>query len=359
MRLYTAAGSIIALATSFASAPAEALTATVNCSQGQKISTAVAAGFDDIKVRGTCTERVEILVDDVTIEGKSGAKVIGQLFVNGAHRITIKNLAVEGAAPTPSGAGIQLDRGAAAVLDHVTVRSAEFGVVAIGNSYVEVLNGSLFENNIGDGVFVELGTGALVKDSTSRNNGDAGVTVRRGANVELVHNSIVNNVFFQVFTTEGGTVRLQGNTLTAAGDNGGLAVWGNATARLRGGNTITAQASAPALHIQRAGIFIQAAGHDIVNGPIGMASLGNADIEDAMINGDVTIDDHSVVTLRSNSTTVNGNIGLARDSGLSLEGPVIINGSVTCDGDESRLYSAEGIITGGVSDCPGFQANQP
>ena len=352
MRLYTAAGSIIALATSFASAPAEALTATVNCSQGQKISTAVAAGFDDIKVRGTCTERVEILVDDVTIEGKSGAKVIGQLFVNGAHRITIKNLAVEGAAPTPSGAGILLDRGAAAVLDHVTVRSAEFGVVAIGNSYVEVLNGSLFENNIGDGVLVELGAGALVKDSTSRNNGDAGVTVRRGANVELVHNSIVDNVFFQVFTTEGGTVRLQGNTLTAAGDNGGLAVWGNATARLRGDNTITSEAVA--LNMQRAGVFIQAAGHDIVNGPIGIFTLGNADIQDAVINGDVNIDDHSVVTLRSDSTTVNGNIGLARDSGLSLEGPVIINGSVTCDGDESRLYSAEGIITGGVSDCPGF-----
>ena len=109
-------------------------------------------------------------------------------------------------------------------------------------------------------------------------------------------------------------------------------------------------AEAVALHIQRAGVFIQAAGHDIVNGPIGMATLGSADILDAAINGDVNIDNHSVVNLRSASTTVNGNIDLARDSGLLLEGPVIINGSVTCDGDESRLYSTEGIVAGGVFD---------
>src|SRR5262245_39093364 len=144
---------LVGLGSAVIAVPAAAgtMSTTVDSSRGQKINDALNAGFDNVKVRGTCTERVEILVDDVTIEGKSGAKVIGQLFVNGAHRITIKNLAVEGAAPTPSGAGIQLDRGAAAVLDHVTVRSAEFGVVAIGNSYVEVLNGSLFENNIGDG----------------------------------------------------------------------------------------------------------------------------------------------------------------------------------------------------------------
>src|SRR5262245_14579288 len=337
MRNQVIGGLGLVLAVIAVPAAAGTMSTTVDCSRGQKINVALNAGFDNVKVRGTCTERVEIRVDDVTIEGKSGAKVIGQLFVNGAHRITISNLAGEGAAPTPSGAGILLDRGAAAVLDHVTVRSAEPGVQAIGNSYVEVLNGSLFENNIGDGVLVELGAGALVKDSTSRNNGDAGVTVRRGANVELVHNSIVDNVFFQVFTTEGGTVRLQGNTLTAAGDNGGLAVWGNATARLRGDNTITSEAVA--LNMQRAGVFIQAAGHDIVNGPIGIFTLGNADIQDAVINGDVNIDDHSVVTLRSNSTTVNGNIGLARDSGLSLEGPVIINGSVDCSDVESHFFS--------------------
>jgi hypothetical protein len=338
----------IAIVLAVASMPTAAEAVTVNCNTpAHTISGALALGAKDITVVGTCTENVEIRQDDVTIEGIGAATVVGQLFVNGANRVTVKNLTVQGA-PQPADSGILIDRGGSAVLDHVTVRNAVTGVDATGSSYVEIINGSLFENNTADGIRVQLGSSGVVKDSTSRNNGDGGVTVTRGGSVELVHNSFVDNVGFQVFITEGSTGFLEGNTLTAAGEDEGLGVFRNATARLRGDNTITAQAGA--LDIQRTGVFIQAFGHDVVNGPIAMFTLGNVDIRDAVINGDVNIDDHSVVTLRSDSTTVNGNIGLARDSGLSLEGPVIINGSIDCADDESSFFSTEGL----PANCTGF-----
>ena len=194
MKNHVFGGLVLVLAAATLPTTAHAMSTTVNCSQGQKIAAALNAGFDDIKVRGICTERVEIRLDDVAIEGKPGAKVIGQLFVNGARRVTIKNLAIEGTAPTPSGAGILLDRGASAVLDHVTVRNAEVGVDADGNSYVEVLNESLFENNIEGGIRVLDGAGALVKDSTSRHNGDNGIAAYRGGHLELVHKCVLPGV---------------------------------------------------------------------------------------------------------------------------------------------------------------------
>ncbi len=327
---------------------ADAMSTTVNCNQGQKIGAALKAGFDDIKMRGTCNESVEIRDDDVTIQGLNNALVIGRIVINGASRVTLKNLSIQGVSVNPPDSALLIDRGGAATLDHVSVRNAVTGVDATGNSYVEILNGSLFENNTGEGIRVQLGSAGVVKSSTSRNNGDGGVTVTRGGHVDLEGNTFANNVGFQVFVTEGSTGVLIGNTLTAVGEHEGLGVFRNGTARLIGGNTIGAEFAA--LDIQRAGMLVQAFGHDVVNGPIAMFTLGNVDIRDAVINGDVNIDDHSVVTLRANTTTVNGSIGLARDSGLSLEGPVTITGSIDCADEESSFFSTEGL----VANCSGF-----
>jgi hypothetical protein len=210
--------------------PAEAMSTTVNCSQGQKIGAALAVGFDDINVRGVCTERVEIRDDDVAIEGKSGAKVVGQIFINGAARVSIKNLTVEGGAPSPdvtsgilarsgasvtvtnvlvqnvTGDGVSLDRGASAVLDHVTSQNnTGYGVDATGNSYLQVRNGSVVQNNGSDGIAFELGSGGSVDHSTIKSNGDAGISMTRGASANLDSNTIQdNNDTADVFISDNG-----------------------------------------------------------------------------------------------------------------------------------------------------------
>ena len=362
MKLYLIPALALALATTANPRAVEAMSTTVNCSQGQKITTALNAGFDDIKVRGICTERVEIRVDDVAIEGKPGAKVIGQLFVNGARRVTIKNLAVEGTAPTPSGAGILLDRGAAAVLDHVTVRNAEIGVDANGNSYVEVLNGSLFENNIGEGIRVQLGTGALVKDSTSRNNGDNGVAAYRGGHLELVHNSSVDNASFQVFAGENSNVVLTDNTLTGNGENGALGLFRGSVARLRGGNTLTTSVdSFSSIHIDLASTLAQYPGHDTVNGRLFVHDSSSAEFRDVEINANIDLDvsNDSILILTerpagSANTTLNGGVGISGDSALFIDDQVSITGAVFCADAESSFAPPDPSVVAGGIDCTGF-----
>ena len=357
MRNCISCGLFLVLAATATSAMAEGVATTVNCNLGKKIQAALNAGFDDIKVRGTCVENVEIQDDDVTIAGLSNAKVVGQLFVNGAHRVTIKNLTVEGAAPTPSGPGILLDRAASAVLDRVTVRNAEFGVVATGNSHVEVVNGSLFEGNIGEGIALEIGSGGLVKDSTSRNNGDGGITVGFGASARLLNNSFHDNLGSQVFVDQNGFAILTANELSGAAADAALGVFRGGVARLRDGNTITGGGEAIAIH--QDGTLIQSSGHDVVNGSISILRFGFAELRDVEINGDVTIDLHSAVQLSespagSANTVVNGSFGLSRDSGLSIDDQVSISGSVDCADEESSFSAPDpGVVAGGVN-CSGF-----
>ncbi len=360
MKLYMSPVLALAFAATAIPRAAEAMSTTVNCSQGQKITTALNAGFDGIKVRGMCTERVEIRVDDVTIEGNPGAKVIGQLFVNGAHRVTIKNLAVEGTAPTPSGAGILLDRGAAAVLDNVTVRNAEVGVDATGNSYVEVLNGSLFENNIGEGIRVWNGADALVKDSTSRHN-DNGIAAYRGGHLELVHNSVVDNASFQVFAGETSNVVLTDNTLTGHGEDQGLGVFRGSVARLRGGNTVTSVDSFASIHLDLASTVAQYPGHDTVNGRLFVHDSSNAEFRDVEINanGDLDVSNDSILILTespagSANTMLNGGVGISGDSALFIDDQVSITGSVVCADAESSFAPPNPSVVAGGIDCTGF-----
>ena len=84
-----------------------------------------------------------------------------------------------------------------------------------------------------------------------------------------------------------------------------------------------------------------------------MLHLGNFEFRDGEINGDVNIDNHSVVVFQS-ATTVNGNVALERDSGITLEGPVTITGSVDCEDEESSFFSTEDPPNVGSLNCSGF-----
>jgi len=354
MRNHIIGGLAVVLAAAAAPTNAEAVATTVNCNKpAETISGKLNVGFDEITVVGTCTETVEIRRDDVTIEGTGNATLIGKVLVDGARRVKIKNLKVQGI-PQVTG-GILLDRGASVALDHVTVRDAEVGVEATGNSYLEVLNGSVVELNTSTGIFIWQGSSALIVDSTCRNNAGDGLAVQDGGAAQLRDNTFEDNGpggDSQVFIGENSFARLTGNSITAHAGAEALTVGRGGVARLAGGNTISADGSA-AIRIFLGATLIERNGHDIVNGPVQIRHSSNADFPgDADINGDINIDNHSVVNIRD--VTVAGSIALARDSGLSLQFPASVSGSVDCDDDESSVSVEDPPNVAGGVNCSGF-----
>ncbi len=339
--------------------PMTAHAVTVNCTAGKKIADALAQGATDIRVVGTCNENVEIRRDDVSIEGvNNSATVIGSLFINGVNRITIKKLIVQGAA-TPADAGILIDHGGTAVLDNVTVHGMITGVVANGSSFVEIRSGSRFENNVADGVTIQLGSSAVVKDSffinnSTANDGDAGISSFRGGSIELVNNIIEQDgtATFAVFVAENSYAALTNNTVTHTGSDGGqgLFVARGSSVRLRGGNTITATSTFAAMVLRNSSTVFQGFGHDTINGFISLRQLTSVEVRNAEVNGDVDITDHSAMWLNSGNATVNGSVFINRTSDLSFQGPASVTGDVLCSDVLSRFYGqAEGTFN--ATDC--------
>jgi len=365
---------------------ADAEATTVNCNRGQKITTALDAGFNEIKVVGTCTENVEIRDDDVTIEGVGAAKVVGGLFVNGAQRVTIKNLTVEGGTPRPEGTsgvlvrsgaslevvkvlsqnvtgeGVVIDRGASAILDQVTSQNnSGIGIYATGNSYLEVRNGSVVQNNGADGIVIELGSGGSIRDSTLHNNGDGAVTVLRGGSAVLVGNTIENdNGTPGVTVTDNGAAILTNNSITS--NISPLLVRRSGTVRLRrGGNTLVSPPNEFAINMAQGTQLTQDRGHDTVIGLVGLFESDVATFSDVEIRGDVTVDRHSTLSFATGGSPANilvGNISVSQDSGLDFGGdqPIQVNGSIDCADNESSVTTPlpGNVTVVGTAACTGF-----
>ena len=384
-------------------AAAQALSTTVNC-PGESIADALTAGFDEITVEGTCTENVEIRQDDVTIQGDGNDTVMGELFVNGARRVTIQNLTVQGdgapgtngivatndAAVTivsavvdgPGDHGVIALHGASAILDQVTIRNATHGVAAEDNASVEVGNGSLIENmsdigirigrgssgvvlastiqnNNSTGIDFDLGAGGNVIGSTIQDNGATGIHVFRGASVVLDGNTIQGNPEGVSVNTHA-TAWLGGNTISnSSADAEALFIgWGSAV-RMIGGNTITSDGSAIFL---RQGATLNQRNGDVVNGSVSVDALSDVEFRSVSISGKVEIMDHSLVRFQDQSgdpanVSVKGDISISRDSGLNFIGnfPVRVVGNIGCADQESSFGKGTLSLKGKIKPgCTGY-----
>jgi hypothetical protein len=372
-------------------APSAASAVNVNCNAGRTIAAALARGQRDITVIGTCTENlIEIRLDDVRIVGQPNARIIGEVFINGARRVSIANLTVQGGTPGPNGIagisvfdgghvlvtnvvienvpgpGVYLER-ASAVLDAVTVQGSEDGVLAYMGSALNIRNGSQIQSNTAIGVHLDLGAAGNVDDSTMQNNGDTGVSLFRGATIDLSNSLISGNIGGGVVVAENSTARLNGNSITAGDTAGALVLLRGGSARLRGGgNTLTNQFPGGfAVELGWGTNFFQDRGHDVINGAISFFSFSTGEFRDVEINGNIEVGDHSTMRFREATVTgtpantvVNGNIELDRDSGLTFslaDGPVNINGNIHCfDAESSFGGTPAQVIVSGTNDCDGF-----
>ena len=127
---------------------------TVDCAEGDLIADAIADiadgddadGEDVITIEGTCTEIVTIVTDGITLRGGT---LLGGIIVDGAQRVVIDDLTIDGS--TNSG-----------LLN---------GVLAKNNAHVTVRN-STIENHTLSGVNITRTSSALIEGNTIGNHAD-------------------------------------------------------------------------------------------------------------------------------------------------------------------------------------------
>jgi hypothetical protein len=213
----------------------------VDCAAGDTVNRAVrkAKPGDTIYISGTCSERVIITKDRLTLDGQGTATLDGGggtptefdavVTVDGARGITIKGLTIQNG----PGEGILGTRGAAFVVLRTTVRNnGAVGIEIAESSTVEITDCSLQHNAVGMDVVtgssaVLMGTIDITENATGGLgiNGTSIVEVR-GAHVDASRNGGFGVVagsnsqlaFFGFAGTEGSTLTVDRNT------DGGIAL---------------------------------------------------------------------------------------------------------------------------------------
>ena len=243
-----------------------------------------------ITVRGTCTEDVTIVSDDITLRGETPSDGIsgGGITVRGAQRVVIDNLTVSGAP------------------NH--------------------------------GVLADSGASVTVSDSTITNNSISGIAVRLGATAQINGNTISGNGEYAIVVVEEGSARLRSNTITTTYIPGAIGVFRNAALRLNGGNTVTntnGAANAQAIEVFHVSNLRQDRvgdrGRDVftANRVISVGKLSQVEFRDFEADGNAQVFNLSLLALRNG--VFNGHIQATSPYTIVLK-TTSVTGSNSCNG---------------------------
>jgi parallel beta-helix repeat protein len=380
---------------------AQSIVKKVNCTKGQTITRAL-QGLDfisvTIQIKGTCSENVEIVRDDVTlIPDPLGGTIIGPdpnlptinvrafrtvidgltisgggpgIFVHGGA--TIRNCTVQNTGTT----GISFYHGGNGTVDHCTVQSSGGHGVSIEGGSATVINSAISSNTF---------TGIIVSGSGSAR---IGITDRN----QYAGNTVSNNQGSGILISTSGSANIGGNTISGNGTNPNslFAYFGvlisSASANLAGNNSITGN-SGSGVFAERSSVRI---GNPSFGLPITNVITGNGTslVPNAATGGifanqnsslqiqGATIDGNTgngvFLLFQSNAriydSTVNNNTGngifLAQGAALLLQDPAVtVTGNaqfgLQCGGTESSFAgNFSGISGNSVGDvsgsCTGF-----
>ncbi len=382
-------------------AQAQSFVKKVNCTKGQTIAHAL-QGLDfisiTIQVKGTCSENVEIVRDDVTLKADPlGGTVIGPdpnvptIIVRGFRTVidgltvsggangivvrgsaTIRNCTVQNACTN----GMVFFHGGNGTVDHCTVQSnGGHGVVIEGGS-ATVIN-SAISSNPNTGINVSLAGSARIgitdqtqyAGNTISNNQGSGILISNSAGAFIGGNTVSGNGTnpsslygnFGVLISSASAILVGNNSITGNNGSGVLAERsavriGNPSFGLPITNVITGNGTTPVPNAANGGIF---------------GTQGSSlQIQSATINGNTG--NGVFLTLRSNArlydSTVNNNSGngilLVQGAALSLQNPVATvtgNGQfgLQCGGGEASYDGNPSGISGNTvgdvsATCTGF-----
>jgi parallel beta-helix repeat protein len=388
----------------------------VRCERGETVAKALTLRRGQVPVvivvKGTCQESVTITRDDVTLRGaREGSSIVGTdleqdtILIDGAHRVTIENLALRGERNGVVGRlgasfrlracevtgnpinGIVVYQGSAATIDNCEIHNnGRRGVeIALGSS-ATLTNNHIFENGL-DGVVADASNVVLLGNTVEKhprlgivifNGGSAHIGFdefgRKGPNVIRASGSDgirgSNNASILL---HGNTI--SGNGLTVEGAAGVASYYGNL--RLLGDNRISENrigvVAAQSTLRQGKGDFLITPNHDNIadNNEQGVQAYfqANLDLRDVAIQGNgqegIQLSEQSTLRVRSEGqgTFINNNgaqgIAVFSDSGVFFGNPPAhVTGNsgsdVQCFGNESSIWPLDPAAVGVILDCTGF-----
>ena len=315
---------------------------TVDCGAGDTIQEALDGAVDGvtIEVSGTCTEIVTITTDGITIIGDpvDGGTLMGGFIVDGAQRVVIDNLTIDGSTSTGRVDGVRAQFNA-----HVTVRNCTIqNHTRIGVRIVEASSG-LIEGNM---ITVNEADGA-----------DSGVAVSRGSFAILRG------------TTENPTQTITSDLASGSFGNS-LGVFNDSNARLNGGNLIVGTGNAPAIGVfNDASLRVQNGLNTVTSTQdraIGIGRLSQVSLRFFDVTGriDVTTGSHLEIRRRLNveppnvvTAVITGDIRVRSGAQVEFSSPFIarnlrpggpnqgsvtVNGRLLCFGNQGRVSFSTG-----------------
>jgi hypothetical protein len=180
----------------FATASAQTITYTVDCSKGQKISSAIERGDARkplvVLVRGTCNEHVSINRDDVTLRGQPGTAPT----VNG---------------PDPATDTIVILKDTVNIED-LTVTGG-FNGIRLQGPFAAGVRKVLVQNTASNGILVRAGD-LSVDSSTVEHAGGSGLVLGRAASVRIVNSHFRYSHFAGIFAQNNSTFTVNGGTVS-------------------------------------------------------------------------------------------------------------------------------------------------
>ena len=306
----------------------------VDCDGGDSLQVEIdeAEPGSTLMVSGTCTEIVTIATDGITIRGDpvDGGTLMGGFIVDGAQRVVIDNLTIDGSTNAE-----RLD-----------------GVRAQDNAQVTVRN-STIQNHTRHGVGIVAASSGLIEGNTitveEADGADNGVVVSTGS-----------------FALLRGTAEHPTQTITsdlASGAFGNsLGVFNDSNARLNGGNLIVGTGNAPAIGVfNDASLRVQNGLNTVTSTQdraIGIGRLSQVSLRFFDVTGriDVTTGSHLEIRRRLNveppnvvTAVITGDIRVrsgaqvefgspftARNGAMN-QGSVTVDGRLLCFGDQGHV----------------------
>jgi len=163
---------------------------TVDCDRGDSLNDAVNrqvghVGPITIHVTGTCTENVLISRDDVAINGDG--TVNGQITVDNARRVTISGITITG-----PGLGVDNFGGEVHLVNVVvTANQGVAGIASNHNGFVQIVD-STISNNAEFGILALQDSSVEIRNSEILNHPKNGVQVNTNSHAEVEVGTVIS-----------------------------------------------------------------------------------------------------------------------------------------------------------------------
>ena len=314
----------------------------VDCSDpNQSIQAAVdiAVDGDIITVSGTCTEIVTITTDGITIRGDpvDGGTLMGGFIVDGAQRVVIDNLTIDGSTNTGRVDGVRAQDNAHVTVRNCTIQNITRSGVNIINASSGLIEGNTITVNEGDGadsgVAVNLGSFAILR-GTAENP------------TQTITSDLASNNFGNSLAVNNSShARLNGgNTIVGTGAAAPIGVFGSSEVRLHNGLNTVLGTGGRAINIGRLSVvtlrWFDVTGRiDIGRGSL--VEIGKRlDVEPegglpvdfvGTITGDIRV--RSGAQVNFNSPFIARNLR----PGGPTQGSVTVNGRLLCFGNQGHV----------------------